>query len=119
MTAQRIPNVFGSTGTGLPHRLAGMSVSHDEIEPVTDRVHEGSWSANLEREQYADDVELTVAHARDAIDHTEPGYPVNLVTHATLDHPESFLFDALEGWAVDYEYVKQCGCGGHVTRVHV
>lgn len=23
------------------------------------------------------------------------------------------------GDSIDFEYVSQCGCGGHVTRVHV
>ncbi|WP_255198756.1 CGCGG family putative rSAM-modified RiPP protein [Halorarius litoreus] len=96
-----------------------MSVSHDDVEPVTDRVHERSWSANLEREQYAADPELVVAHARDAIEHTAAGHHVNLVTHAAHGHPETYLFDALDEHGVDYEYVQQCGCGGHVTRVHV
>lgn len=96
-----------------------MHVSHDDVEPVTDSVHEGSWSANLERDQYADDAELVVAHARDAIDYTEAGHHVNLVTHAAHGHPESYLYDVLDEFDVDYEYVDQCGCGGHVVRVHV
>ncbi|MFC6954185.1 CGCGG family rSAM-modified RiPP protein [Halorubellus litoreus] len=97
----------------------------DDVEPVTDRDHDGSWSANLERDQYADDPDLVVAHALDAIDHTASGTHVNLVTHRAHGHPETYLYPALDdarGDAldrpVDYEYVKQCGCGGHVTRVH-
>jgi putative CGCGG family rSAM target protein len=113
------PNPFGSSDTGVEPRVVGMHVSHDDVEPVTDRVHKASWSANLEREQYADAQQLTVAHAQDAIDHTADGHHVNLVTHAANGHPETFLFDELDDLAVEYEYVQQCGCGGHVTRVHV
>ena len=119
MAVRATPNPFGNSDTGVGRRVAGMHVSHDDVEPVTDRVHAASWSANLEREQYANDQRLVVAHAHDAIDHTTDGYHVNLVTHAAHGHPETYLFDALDDRAVEYEYVKQCGCGGHVTRVHV
>lgn len=33
-------------------------------------------------------------------------------------HPETYLYVTLDELDVDYEYVEQCGCGGHVTRVH-
>lgn len=111
------------------------SVTHDAVDPVTDRVHDTSWSANLEKPHYADDRDLVVAHAIDAVEHTAEGAHVNLVTHRSHGHPAAFLFDALadafgEGSdaesggrgderAVEWEYVEQCGCGGHVTRVHV
>ena len=45
---------------------------------------------------------------------------VNLVTHAAHGHPEAYLYDVLEqeyGDEVEWEYVDQCGCGGHVVRV--
>jgi putative CGCGG family rSAM target protein len=91
-----------------------------DAEPITDRVHENSWSANLEQPAHADDPELVIAQAREAIDHTAAGYHVNLVTHGDLGHPESYLYDALGGIdGIDYDYVDQCGCGGHVTRVQV
>ena len=96
--------------------------THDEVAPVTDRVHDNSWSANLEQPQHAADPELVVEQAIEAIEHTTAGNHVNLVTHGENGHPEGYLFDALEeafGDAVDYEYVEQCGCGGHVTRVRV
>jgi putative CGCGG family rSAM target protein len=94
--------------------------SHDDVAPVTDRVHDNSWSANLEREVHADDRDLVVAQALDAIEHTTPGNHVNLVTHGAHGHPETYLYDVLEETGdVTFEYVEQCGCGGHVTRVHV
>jgi putative CGCGG family rSAM target protein len=95
---------------------------HDhDVESVTE-YHENSWSVNLEKPQYADDPDRAVQDGIDAIEHTAPGYHVNLVTHGELGHPETFLFDALDeydGQPIEWEYIKQCGCGGHVTRVYV
>jgi putative CGCGG family rSAM target protein len=95
----------------------------EEAEPITDRVHDNSWSANLEKPRYADDDELAIRDAIDAIEHTAPGNHVNLVTHAELGHPEGFLYGSLadeyEDDDTEWEYVDQCGCGGHVTRVYV
>jgi putative CGCGG family rSAM target protein len=98
------------------------SVSHDDVEPVTDRVHHNSWSANLEKPQHADDRDLVVVQAIDAVKHTAAGHRVNVVTHGNHGHPREFLFPALAaefGDDLELEYVEQCGCGGHVTRVHV
>jgi len=97
-----------------------MTVS-DDAEPITDTVHDNSWSANLEKPQHADDRSLVVDQALDAIEHTTSGNHVNLVTHGDHGHPSEYLYDALDD-ALDeigYEYVEQCGCGGYVTRVHV
>ena len=92
-----------------------------DAEPVTDRVHDTSWSANLERPRYADDPDRVVADAVEAVAHTEPGHHVNLVTHGAHGHPETYLYDELAARLTDatWEYVDRCGCGGHVTRVHV
>jgi len=99
------------------------ATSHDDVPSVTDRVHHTSWSANLEGPEHAADVDLVVDQAVDAVEHTAPGYHVNLVTHAALGHPEEYLFEALDarfdGPAVTWRYVDQCGCGGYVTRVRV
>ena len=94
---------------------------HDETaEPITDEVHDNSWSANLEKPKYADDADMAVRDALAAIDHTTAGNHVNLVTHGELGHPGEFLYDAIEReYDLDPEYVEQCGCGGHVTRVQV
>jgi len=105
-----------------------MASSHDDhdhdhdAEPVTDRVHDTSWSANLEHPEHADDRELVVRQALAAIEHTAPGNHVNLVTHAAHGHPEDYLYPVLEretDAGIEWEYVDQCGCGGHVLRVHV
>ncbi|MFB6233565.1 MAG: CGCGG family rSAM-modified RiPP protein [Haloarculaceae archaeon] len=97
--------------------------AHSDAEPITDRVHDTSWSANLEQPQHGDDRDLLIDQAIDAIEHTEPGYHVNLVTHGNHGHPSEYLYDALDAAAIDakidYAYVEQCGCGGHVTRVDV
>jgi len=69
----------------------------------------------------ADDPDLAIEDATVAIEHTAPGNHVNLVTHGELGHSEAYLYDALaEAYPdLEWEYVEQCGCGGHVTRVHV
>ena len=98
-----------------------MSTIRDEVDPVTDRVHDTSWSANLERDFHAEDMSLVVEQALEAVSHTTSGYHVNLVTHGVHGHPETYLFDALRerDGELRIEYVEQCGCGGHVSRVHV
>lgn len=96
--------------------------SRDSVEPVTDHSHDNSWSANLEKPVHADDRELVLRQAETAIEKTVPGNHVNLVTHGNHGHPKTYLFahlDAAYGDDIDVEYVRQCGCGGHVTRVHV
>jgi putative CGCGG family rSAM target protein len=62
-----------------------------------------------------------VEEAIEAVEHTTAGNHVNLVTHGDHGHPESYLYDRLREAFDDatVEYVDQCGCGGHVTRVHV
>jgi putative CGCGG family rSAM target protein len=99
-----------------------MEPSHDDVDPITEEIHHNSWSANLEQPAHADDRALVLEQARVAVEHTASGNHVNLVTHGNHGHPETFLFEMLTdtfGESVDYEYVDQCGCGGHVTRVHV
>jgi putative CGCGG family rSAM target protein len=97
------------------------STADAAAEPVTDTVHENSWSANLEKPAHAEDRALVVEDAIAAVEHTAPGYHVNLVTHGDHGHPSEYLYDALaerfEG--LEWTYVEQCGCGGHVTRVDV
>jgi putative CGCGG family rSAM target protein len=97
--------------------------THDhDAQSVTDRVHEISWSANLEKPRHADSQAVVVEEAVAAVAQTSSGTHVNLVTHADHGHPESYLYDALEreyGDEVSWQYIEQCGCGGHVVRVHV
>ena len=97
------------------------STADAAAEAVTDAIHENSWSANLESEAHAADRDLVIADAIDAVEQTASGYHVNLVTHGDHGHPSGYLFEALADRfpALEWEYVDQCGCGGHVTRVHV
>ncbi|ELZ65696.1 hypothetical protein C457_16192 [Haloferax prahovense DSM 18310] len=95
---------------------------HETPDSATDRVHDTSWSANLELPRHAADRDLVVSEAVAAVEHTTAGHHVNLVTHGDHGHPEAYLYDALAerfGADLSYDYVEQCGCGGHVTRVFV
>ena len=98
---------------------------HEEPDPITERMHDNSWSANLEEPRYADDHDQLIADAVTAIEHTTAGHHLNLVTHGDHGHPAEYLYDALETAAAererdwDWDYIEQCGCGGHVTRVSV
>ncbi|MFA9518354.1 CGCGG family rSAM-modified RiPP protein [Halopenitus sp. H-Gu1] len=105
-----------------PNADDGHNHDHD-ADPVTDHVHDNSWSANLEKPEHADSRALVIEQAIDAIEHTAPGNHVNLVTHGDHGHPSKYLFDdlesALDEREVEWEYIEQCGCGGHVVRVHI
>ena len=118
--------MFGQEVLSLGARQSDMATRDDHdhessAEPVTDRVHDNSWSANLEKPRHAGERDLVVEQAVEAIEHTAPGNHVNLVTHGDNGHPEAYLYRALEDEydGLDWEYVEQCGCGGHVTRVYV
>ncbi|QHS16579.1 CGCGG family rSAM-modified RiPP protein [haloarchaeon 3A1-DGR] len=104
------------------HDHADHDHDHD-AQPVTDHVHHNSWSANLERMEHADSRDLVVEQAIDAIEHTAADNHVNLVTHGAHGHPSEYLFDHLEtafdDGDLEWEYIEQCGCGGHVVRVYV
>ncbi|MFB6069304.1 MAG: CGCGG family rSAM-modified RiPP protein [Halobacterium sp.] len=90
--------------------------------PTETEAHDTSWSANLEEPRHAEDRSLVVEEALDAVAATVSGVHVNLVTHGDHGHPEAYLYPALDdafGDGASWEYVDRCGCGGHVTRVHV
>ncbi|MFW5918876.1 MAG: CGCGG family rSAM-modified RiPP protein [Halanaeroarchaeum sp.] len=93
-----------------------------DADPVTEGFHDNSWSANLEEPRHEGDREAVVAGALSAVERTGAGYHVNLVTHGAHGHPESYLYEPLAehfGDRIAVEYVDQCGCGGHVTKVTV
>jgi putative CGCGG family rSAM target protein len=83
--------------------------------------HDTSWSATLEGPEHAADRNLVVEEAIEAVERTASGVHVNLVTHGDHGHPSSYLYPVLTERFddVEIEYVDQCGCGGHVTRVRV
>jgi putative CGCGG family rSAM target protein len=96
--------------------------SHDDVESPATRDHDTSWSANLEKPRHAEDRDRVVTEALEAVANTATGTHVNLVTHADHGHPDGYLTDVLESEVdreTEWEYVDQCGCGGHVLRVHV
>jgi len=87
-----------------------------------ERVRDNSWSVTLEKPQHAERRDLVIEQAKQAVEHTTAGNHVNLVTYGGHGHPETYLLEALEdafGEEISWAYVEQCGCGGHVTRVHV
>ena len=91
-----------------------------DVEPVTDHVHYNSWSANLEKPVHGEHRAAVVTGAVEAVEHTAPGHPVNLVTHGAYGRPESYLGPVLReefGDRVDLSHVERFGCGGHVLRV--
>jgi putative CGCGG family rSAM target protein len=93
-----------------------------DAAPVTDHVHHNSWSANLEKPVHGERLEAVVEGAVQAVEHTAPGYHVNLVTHGAHGRPDEYLPAVLHeafGDGVEWAYVEQCGCGGHVLRVRV
>jgi putative CGCGG family rSAM target protein len=101
-----------------------MSDDHTaSAQPITDTHHDTSWSANLEQPRHGEDRALLIEQALDAIEHTEPGNHVNLVTHGDHGHPREYLYERLSQADTDadlsWEYVEQCGCGGHVTKVRL
>lgn len=104
------------------HTDARSDDADDDSDSPTDRTHDTSWSVNLEKPEHEADRDRVVEEALDAVERTAAGTHVNLVTHGAHGHPRSYLYDALtsaETADIDWEYVDQCGCGGHVTRVWV
>ncbi|MCX2819692.1 CGCGG family rSAM-modified RiPP protein [Haladaptatus sp. F3-133] len=92
-----------------------------KLSSEADELREETWSADLERPEYADDRGKVVEDGLDAVRRTAQGYFVNLVTHGNHGHPSDYLHGAVEDEfdGVRVEYVERCGCGGYVTRVHV
>lgn len=91
----------------------------DPADPGLAEDHDGSWSVNLEQPVHAEDRDRVVRAALLAVERTDPGHHVNLVTHGDHGHPSTYLFDVLDEHDLDHEFVERCGCGGYVTRVHV
>ncbi|MFT4920915.1 MAG: putative CGCGG family rSAM target protein [Haloarculaceae archaeon] len=98
-----------------------MTEPYADREPVTRRTHDHSWVADLETEMHASNRQLTVAEAVDAVEQTQSGQFVDLVTHERHGLPASYLYEAVR--SVDRPVVLsdegRCSCGGYVTRVAV
>lgn len=81
-----------------------------------------SWSCALEHGEYEQDKDLVIKEGIDAVNETEKGYHVNLVTPATFGNPDLYLTTILKekfGGAINVEFIDQCGCGGYVLRVSI
>ncbi|KYP80022.1 CGCGG family putative rSAM-modified RiPP protein [Ferroacidibacillus organovorans] len=80
----------------------------------------GSWSINLETEEYALDRDLILKDSMEAIYKTTPGYFVNLAVAQNHGNPDDYLVPALQnhfGNQIHIRFIDQCGCGGYVYRV--
>ncbi|WP_280770354.1 CGCGG family rSAM-modified RiPP protein [Salipaludibacillus daqingensis] len=78
------------------------------------------WSASLEHGEYAEDRDLVIRHAIEAIDETADGCYVNLVTPDVFGNPDDYLSLLIRekyGDTITTKFIDQCGCGGYVLRV--
>lgn len=101
--------------------MPGTSQKYAGREPVTRRVHDRPWAADLETDAHAADRQLVVDEALDAVDQTRPGQYVDLVTHERHGHPSTYLYEPIRSLdlQVDVYDEGRCHCGGYVTRVTV
>ncbi|WP_339106307.1 CGCGG family rSAM-modified RiPP protein [Haloterrigena salinisoli] len=83
-------------------------------------VHENSRPVDLEGPEHGVVRDLVVEQAAEAIKHRSH---VDLVIHEIHGHPVDYRYDELEAAfecaALEWDRVGQCGCGGHVTCVHL
>jgi len=98
-----------------------MVSTYDDREPVTRREHDHPWVADLETEDHASERERTVAEAIEAVEQTQPGQFVDLVTHREHGHPSEYLYETIRSMDRRVTVFDQgrCSCGGYVTRVTV
>jgi putative CGCGG family rSAM target protein len=78
------------------------------------------WTKDLEHDEYENDIDLILKDALEAVEITQAGYFVNLVTSANFGDPVEYLQPLIEKMfkeSVKLKYIDQCGCGGHVLRV--
>jgi len=98
-----------------------MTSTYADREPVTRWEHDEPWVADLEADEHATDRKLTVSEAVDAVEQTQAGRFVDLVTHERHGHPSSYLYETVLAVdrPVDLSDEGRCSCGGYVTRVTV
>ncbi|MEH7388314.1 CGCGG family rSAM-modified RiPP protein [Bacillus sp. JJ1521] len=78
------------------------------------------WSIVLEHVDYQCNRALVIEDGLKAIEKTESGCYVNLVTPDSFGNPSHYLAEAISRKfesGVSYKYIDQCGCGGYVFRV--
>jgi putative CGCGG family rSAM target protein len=78
------------------------------------------WTKDLEHDEYENDIDLILKDALKAIEITQSGHFVNLVTSKNFGNPVDYLQPLIEKVfkeSIELRYIDQCGCGGHVLRV--
>jgi putative CGCGG family rSAM target protein len=78
------------------------------------------WTKDLEHDEYEHDIDLILKDALEAVEVTQPGIFVNLVTAKNFGNPVEYLQPLLEDVfkeTVSIKFIDQCGCGGYVLRV--
>lgn len=81
---------------------------------------EKNWSISLEHDEYEQNRELVVKDAIYAVERTDTGVYVNLVTPSIFGNPDDYLTPVLMsvfGNKITASFIDQCGCGGYVLRV--
>ena len=78
------------------------------------------WTKDLEHDEYEQDIDLIIKDALQAVEDTNVGCFVNLVTAATFGSPVDYLQPLLNlvfENKIKVKFIDQCGCGGYVLRV--
>ncbi|WP_010283813.1 CGCGG family putative rSAM-modified RiPP protein [Bacillus timonensis] len=78
------------------------------------------WSIDLEQGDYQHNRALVIEDGLKAIEETESGCYVNLVTPANFGNPSHYLAEALSQKyksGFSFKFIDLCGCGGYVFRV--
>jgi putative CGCGG family rSAM target protein len=101
--------------------MSETAMRYEGREPVTRRVHNRPWIADLESSRHAVDRQLVIEEAIDSIEQTSVGTRVDIVTHRRHGHPSTYLYSRLETRFDGLTLIDgdRCHCGGYVTRVVV
>ncbi|WML43253.1 CGCGG family rSAM-modified RiPP protein [Neobacillus sp. PS3-40] len=78
------------------------------------------WTKDLEHDEYENDIDLIIKDALTAVEETNVGVYVNLVTSEVFGSPVAYLQPLLEEMypnQLQIKFIDQCGCGGYVLRV--
>lgn len=94
-----------------------------KIIPLNE-MKKGDWSLNVEDESYVENREEILNASIDALLRTKPNHFVNIITPGGLGHPEEWFIPSLRSRLTELnipvegiQYIDECGCGGHVTRI--
>lgn len=81
---------------------------------------EKCWSIDLEHDEYESNQAMIIEDGIKAVEETDIGYYVNLVTSANFGNPDLYLTPHLKKRfdnRIQAKFINQCGCGGYVLRV--